>query len=171
VIFVTVGTQEPFDRLVGAVDAWAAQRGRTDVFAQIGTGARPPEHIEWVAKLSPAEFQARLEAARVVVSHAGMGTILSASSLAKPIVVLPRLARFREHRNDHQLATVKRLAPTGILVAARDEAELAALLDRSDEFASGHQVRPYASDELIARIRGFLLGAPRAEHAHQSASE
>ena len=77
-IFVTVGTQIPFDRLVRTVDEWAGRTGRADVFAQIGDSRFAPRHLEAVPSLSPDEFEARFAAADVVVAHAGMGTILGA---------------------------------------------------------------------------------------------
>ena len=44
-IFVTVGTQGPFDRLVRAVDKWAGMRARADIFAQTGPSDYQSEHI------------------------------------------------------------------------------------------------------------------------------
>jgi len=44
--FATVGSQEPFDRLIRAVDEWAVLHGRSDVFAQIGDSTYCPEHIK-----------------------------------------------------------------------------------------------------------------------------
>ena len=52
-IFVTVGTQLAFDRLIGAVDAWAARTPGSDVFAQTGPGTYTPRHIEYAAFISP----------------------------------------------------------------------------------------------------------------------
>ena len=77
-IFVTVGAQMPFDRLVQAVDEWAGARSRSDVFAQIGSEGIPPSNIEFTRFLEAAEFKRRIREADVVISHAGMGTILSA---------------------------------------------------------------------------------------------
>ena len=57
-ILVTVGAQMPFDRMTRAVDAWAGERGRTDVFAQIGPTDFIPQNIEWTAFLEPEQFRA-----------------------------------------------------------------------------------------------------------------
>ena len=62
-IFLTVGTQLPFDRLVAAVDDWCAARGESDVFGQIcdpGPDGYRPKHFEWVADLDPADQSVRL---------------------------------------------------------------------------------------------------------------
>lgn len=114
-IFVTVGTQLPFDRMIRAVDEWAAESGRRDVFAQIGDGGYTPAAIEWVRFLTPDETACRLQEADLIVAHAGMGTIISALQMKKPIVVFPRRAELGEHRNDHQLATAKRFGERGLV--------------------------------------------------------
>jgi hypothetical protein len=56
VIFVAVGTQLPFDRLIGAVDKWAASRGRNDVHAQIASGVAP-SHVSYDRHLTPQRSQ------------------------------------------------------------------------------------------------------------------
>lgn len=155
-ILVTVGTQGAFDRLVDTVDAWAAERGRADVIAQIGPAEREPRHIEWVRNFTPAEFAARLEAASVVVSHAGMGTILTCLKVGKPLLILPRRASLGEQRNEHQLATTKRFAELGAVTPAWDEVELRARLDQVGDLAASARIRPHASDQLIERLRGFF---------------
>ena len=132
-IFVTVGGQLPFDRLVHTVDQWAAQQGRTDVFAQIGKSSKPPKHIEWQRFLSPADFQSKAREAEVIIAHAGIGSILTALELGKPIVLVPRRAQLGEHRNDHQWATVKYLRSSAGVVVAADEDELRKQLERLEE--------------------------------------
>jgi UDP-N-acetylglucosamine transferase subunit ALG13 len=93
VIFVTVGTQLPFDRMVAAVDAWAALAPGQQVFAQIGPTDLRPRHIDHRAFVSPAECHELMLAADAIVAHAGMGTILRALELGKPLLVLPRRAQ------------------------------------------------------------------------------
>ena len=89
-IFLTVGTQLPFDRLTRIVDAWAGATGRKDVFAQIGENGQAPENIEYTEKLSPALFEQRMQAAELVIAHAGMGTILGCMGRGTPLLILPR---------------------------------------------------------------------------------
>lgn len=157
-IFVTVGAQMPFDRLVRTVDAWAGARGRADVFAQIGPTDRRPDHIEHARFLDPPIFRARVAAASAVVAHAGMGSILTALELGKPIVVMPRRGDLRETRNDHQVATARRLEEMGRVRAAFDENQLTDLLDRIDELTAAGSIRGCASDELLDAVRTFIHG-------------
>jgi UDP-N-acetylglucosamine transferase subunit ALG13 len=162
VIFVTVGSADPFDRLIRAVDEWAGSRERTDIFAQVGNTRYEPRHMEAVRFLSPGEFRERVRAARLMVAHAGMGSIITALEAGKPIVIMPKWARLGEHRNDHQVATAKRFGQNQGVIVAWDEKDLLTKLDREEALRS--QVAPEtiareASPELIATIRAFIHGA------------
>ena len=159
-IFVTVGTDQPFDRMVKVVDAWAAERGRTDLFAQIGDGGWEPKSIRFANFLNPVEFKEHFSAARVIIAHAGMGTILSALHHGKPILVMPKKASLGEHRNEHQLATARQMMSMGNVTVAFDEAELREKLDHIDELLPKEKIAPVASGPLIDGIHRFIF-APR----------
>lgn len=171
-IFVTVGAQMPFDRLVRAVDAWAAARHRDDVFAQIGPGAWRPVHSESTEFLDPEQYLTRCRQADVIVSHAGMGTIITALQLARPLLVMPRRGDLRETRNDHQIATARRFAEQGRLAVAFDADELAAQLDRLTQLDAPPPIGPHASERLLATISAFITGEPlpHAENPGESAA-
>jgi exopolysaccharide biosynthesis glucuronosyltransferase PssE len=162
VIFVTVGTQGPFDRMLRPIDAWAARSHRDDVFAQIGRDAWQPTRVQWVESLDAPAFRSRIEQAEVVISHAGMGTILTALELGKPILVMPRRAALSEQRNDHQLATVKMLGQLGLVTVAADEHELAALLDDLGRLKAAARTRGQERERLIHALRDFLDGGSGA---------
>lgn len=155
-IFVTVGAQMSFDRLLRAVDAWAARNGRDDVFAQIGPAAWRPTHVDCTEFLSPEEFRARVSAADAVVAHAGMGSIITALELGKPVLIMPRRGDLGETRNDHQLATASRFGALPGVRVASDERELESQLDQLTTASGGPPIRPYASDELIGALRAFI---------------
>lgn len=154
-IFVTVGAQMHFDRMVRAVDEWAARTGRKDIFAQIGPAEYEPRHIQSTRFLEPPDFMRRYRAASAIVAHAGTGSILQALELGKPILVMPRRAALRETRNDHQVATAERFQRLGVPVAW-DEKDLAAQLESIDTLAVERTVGPHASAELLARLRRFI---------------
>ena len=156
-IFITVGTDQPFDRMVKIVDSWAADRGRTDLFAQIGEGGWQPRAIPFSDLLAPPDFKQRFNAARVIVAHAGMGTILSALHHGKPILVMPKLASLGEHRNEHQLATARRMMSLGNVTVAFDEAELREKLDHLDSIIPREKIPPVAAGPLIDGLRKFIF--------------
>ncbi len=155
-IFLTVGAQMPFDRLVRGVDAWAASRGHRDVIAQIGRTGLEPAHLTWTTLLDPIELRHRVFESEAVITHAGMGTILTALELGRPVIVLPRRARLRETRNDHQLATARALAQAGLITVARHEEELPDLLDRASELPTPRRIASHASMELLTTVRDFI---------------
>ncbi|MBU0755585.1 MAG: glucuronosyltransferase [Planctomycetes bacterium] len=155
-IFVTVGTQIPFDRLVKAVDRWADLRDRTDLFAQIGPTSYEPKKLDWVSFLDAEAYAERLHGAQVLVAHAGMGSILKAMQLGKPILIMPRRADLGEHRNDHQMATAERFKRYNGIQVAYDEEELFMRLDALEETAAEDAIGAHASRELLDTIKEFI---------------
>jgi len=148
----------PFDRLVRAVDQWAFDRGRSDVFAQIGPTGYRPSNIQWTNLLDPEDFKRRFEAAQVIVAHAGTGSIITALQLGKPILVMPRRAALRETRNDHQVATAEQFRRFESVVVAWDEKELVTRLEGIEDLEGRQAVGSHASPELVDAIRGFIGG-------------
>lgn len=155
-IFVTVGAQMPFDRLIKTVDQWARDRGRDDVFAQIGLTDYRPSNIQWTPFLSAKEFKQRYEIAHVIVAHAGTGSIITALQLGKPILIMPRRASLRETRNDHQVATAEQFRRFDSVAVALDGKELITRLDGIDNLRGRQAIESYASQELLGAIRDFI---------------
>jgi UDP-N-acetylglucosamine transferase subunit ALG13 len=161
-IFVSVGGQLPFDRLIEAVDGWAAARGRCDLFAQIGAGSYTPRCFEFSRFLSAPDFERRAHGASGVVAHAGIGVILSARALRKPLLLLPRRAALGEHRNDHQLHTAERFRGRAGIAVAGDAAELWRELDALEALPIADSADSREAEALVHGIRSYL-GARRAD--------
>jgi UDP-N-acetylglucosamine transferase subunit ALG13 len=155
-IFVTVGAQMPFDRLIRAVDNWAASRNRSDIFAQIGLSNYRSKSIKTKQFVEPLEFRELAQAADVIVAHAGMGTIITALEFGKPIIVMPRRGDLKETRNDHQIATVTHLAKEGRITVALDEQQLAAKLNEIGISRQIKRIERYASPQLITTLSNFI---------------
>ncbi|MBV5329112.1 MAG: hypothetical protein JZU65_16040 [Chlorobium sp.] len=157
-IFVTVGEQLPFDRLINAVDEWASVSGE-EVYAQIGNSRLTPKTIKYKKNLDPLEFNESFLAADIIIAHAGMGTIITALELGKPLLVVPRQARFGEHRNDHQLATAKRFLEQGCISVAFDIPELIEKLESlQDVIKTTRNTKDVKiSQKLIQVIRDFIF--------------
>lgn len=159
-IFVTIGSMFPFDRLVRAMDAWAAERRPEggDVLAQIGEGAYRPAHMRWVARLGRSEYQAAVAGARLVVAHAGVGSVVTAGEFGKPIVVLPRRRHLAEHTSDHQMETAGWLRGKPGVHVAETEADLPARIAAAlAEPRTGIRTESVADPAFIARLRAFIL--------------
>jgi UDP-N-acetylglucosamine transferase subunit ALG13 len=159
VIFVTVGSMLPFDRLVEAMDTWAAANPSVEVFAQIGEGRFTPKTCQWERMIEPVEFDARCREAEVVVAHAGMGTILSTLQSGRPLVIMPRRADLREHTTDHQIATAERFGGRQGITVVDDAQALWSVLDRKNYQAADGKLSNFASTDLIDRVRTFILSS------------
>lgn len=128
-IFLTVGTQLPFDRLVEALDRWAGDHPESKVVAQVGESQLRCSHLEVVPDLLPQEYEDLIERCTHVVAHAGTGSILTALLHKKPLLIVPRDVERGEVRSDHQVHTVRAFEGIpGVTVAHRIE-ELSARLD------------------------------------------
>lgn len=123
-IFVTVGSQLPFDRLVMAIDEWAKLNPEETVVVQSIKSGYIPTYCELFDYIEPSKWQEMLNNAKLIVSHAGMGTILKCLDNKKPIVIMPRELKYNEIRNDHQLATIEKLVDHAGVYVTRDAQEL-----------------------------------------------
>ena len=154
-IFLTVGTQFPFDRFVRAVDNIFDQ-GLIDeeIFAQIGETTYKPHNFESVASLDKNLFDKRLKDASSVISHAGIGTITMALSNNKPLLVMPRLKKYGEVVNNHQAAIAKRFSELGHLLIVYDVKDLPNGIRKLKDFIP--RERKASPDAIADRIRRFL---------------
>jgi UDP-N-acetylglucosamine transferase subunit ALG13 len=150
-IFLTVGSQEPFDRLVRAIDEWAALHPSHKVRAQIGASALQPLHMSAHKVLSPSEFRDHVANADLVIAHAGMGSVLTAGELCKPLVVMPRRSEFGETRNDHQLSTARWLVDRSRIEVAWQADDLPAALERALRLATP-TTSPSASQKIPSLV-------------------
>lgn len=155
-IFVTVGYQMAFDRMIEAVDAWAGSNPDAAIFAQIGPSDLQPRNMPYTEFMEPSEFKRRVEDCSVLVAHAGMGSILTALQYGKPILVMPRHAAKNETRNDHQIATSTRLASRPGIEVAMDESEIGRKLDHLARLETPPKISSNASPELLERLARFV---------------
>lgn len=157
-IFLTVGTQFPFDRLVKSVDqAFDGRLINEEIFAQIGETSYKPLNFESVVSLEKNVFDKRLREASSVISHAGMGTITMALKNHKPLLVMPRLKRYREHVNDHQVATARKFEELGHILVAYETEELPVKIEELKTFVPRkREAQPHVVAERIARFLNDL---------------
>ena len=154
-IFLTVGTLYPFDRLVGAVDDAVANGLITeDVFAQIGVGGKTPSYIESVESLDKVKFDKVIADCSCMISHAGMGSIQAALNLEKPLLVMPRLYKYSENINDHQVATAAKFEELGHVLAVYEEDQIPQRLEDIKTFIP--KQRDTQVDKVVERISEFL---------------
>lgn len=158
-ILVTVGTQLPFDRFVEIVDRIAPELGE-EVFAQTGRGKYRPVNMRSQGVVGPIEFEELIRTCSRIVSHAGIGTIVMAQKHRKPLILFPRLGSLDEHRNDHQLATVRALSGRQGIYTAFDEEALVALIRRPLE--EPERIYHHPERERLCGSVGAFIGEQRA---------
>jgi UDP-N-acetylglucosamine transferase subunit ALG13 len=108
-IFVTVGTHtQPFNRLLKKIDE-LIQKGeiKEKVIAQIGNSTYRPRNYEYFKFTNEEKILKLNKEANLVITHAGVGSIITALQFKKSVVVVPRLREFNEHTNDHQIQIAK----------------------------------------------------------------
>jgi len=154
-IFLTVGTQFPFDRLIRAIDE-AFDNGLVgeEVFAQTGETSYKPRNFESVASLGKKVFDERLKQASSVISHAGIGTITMALDNHKPLLVVPRLKKYGEVVNDHQVTIARKFSELGHILVAYDVKDLPDGIKKLKNFIP--RERKINSEAVVNRIRSFL---------------
>ncbi|PRY19839.1 UDP-N-acetylglucosamine transferase subunit ALG13 [Aliiruegeria haliotis] len=153
-ILVTIGMQLPFPRLLTAMDGIAA-RTKEPVLAQTGPQRQGYKFMETLETIPPSEYEGTFERSRVVVGHAGIGTILTAKKIGKPLIIFPRRHSNGEHRNDHQVATAQHFEALPGIHIAWDEDDLEKLVHcPSLEGATASLNPSYAT--LLHRIESFI---------------
>ena len=107
-IFVTLGSQKfQFNRMLVEIDRLIDEGKIIDeVFAQIGASDYKPKNFEYKDFLTQDEFKDYMKKADLVITHAGTGAIVTALKNDKLVIAIPRLARFGEHVDDHQIQLI-----------------------------------------------------------------
>lgn len=157
-IFASVGSMLPFDRLVKAVDEWAHDNPDRRVFIQIGAGTYLPKHAKWERILPHEAYMRLLEQCSLFVAHVGIGSILQGLQLQKQMLLLPRLAARREHTTEHQLHTAGRFKHVQGLAIVDDTASLKSRMTEliHNPLPVSSSIPPFATPELIGKVAAFL---------------
>lgn len=151
-IFVTVGThQQPFERLIRALSALPSG----ELVVQHGP-ARPPEGVDRaVPFMTFPEMLANFAAADVVVTHAGVGSILLATNAGHLPIVVPRLKELGEHVDDHQVHLIRELERDGRVLVVSDTSRLADAVASAPPRSDAVTRKP---GPLQANVKAALLG-------------
>ncbi len=157
-IFITLGSQKfQFNRLLKAVDE-LCEKGTVDaedVFAQIGYSDYLPKNFSYKKFLDRDEFSNEMEKANIVITHGGTGAIIGAVKKGKKVIAVPRLAKYGEHVDDHQLQLIKQFDDLNLICPCRDTKELETALDTVQRT----KYNSYKSNTLniISSIEEYLM--------------
>ena len=166
-IFLTVGNwHKGFDRLVKAVDELREREVHEpdevpeDVVAQTGPGQYKPTRLQSMEFCSPTEFEEIMGRARLVITHAGVGTVAQAITRGKPVVVVPRQAELGEVGDNHQWTTAKLLEEEGKILVAYDVSELPQRLEQAEHFVPAQEE---GGQRIVSLVESFVAGVADAK--------
>jgi len=155
-IFVTLGTQKfQMNRLLKLVDELLHEGKLTkQVIAQIGQSDYVPKHFTYHRFLDKYDFDRYIFQAEVVITQGGVGAVMTAMKYKKPTIIVPRLAKYGEHVDDHQQEIAHAFAKKGYAICCDDGDDLGELITKYDS----RQFPEYKSqtDTITRLINGYL---------------
>ena len=163
-IFITLGSQKfQFNRLLKAVDDLIEKGIITDdVFAQIGYSDYQPQHYNFEKFLDREQFAECEGKADIVITHGGTGAIIGAVKKGKKVIAVPRLARYGEHVDDHQLQLIAQFRQLNLICGLKDCEEL----EEGIRFLKDHSFNSYESNTsgIINSIEKFIKEVESRRH-------
>lgn len=151
-IFVTVGTQKfQFNRLLKKIDELVDGKIiKEQIICQSGYSTYLPKNYTSVKFMSSNEYEKCIKRCNILITHAGVGTILTAKRFNKTIIVVPRLEKFKEHVDNHQLQIATDFERKNLVCACNQIQDL----DFKIEKAKNQDFDTYESNNL--RFVSFL---------------
>lgn len=125
-IFVTLGSQKfQFDRLLQKLDELVTKGVVSEkIVAQIGASTYMPQNYEYVPFMDREQFANTMDQCDIVITHGGTGVIISAVKKGKKVIAIPRLAKYKEHVDDHQLQLLHQFDDLQLICACYDLEDL-----------------------------------------------
>ena len=158
-IFVTLGSQKfQFNRLLIELDKLVEEKKIcNDIFAQIGYSDYKPKNYEFKEFLDREQFAEIMERCEIVITHGGTGAIVGAVKREKKVIAVPRLAKFGEHVDDHQLQIIDQFTDMNFIVGVKETNEIYEALEQLKTI----EFKKYISntENIIKSIEEFLAKA------------
>ena len=126
------------------------------MLAQVGAGRDDYTHLRCVRSLDGESYARAISDARLMVAHAGMGSILTALDKGVPVIVLPRDERYKDARGDHQMQTARQMERMGIVTVAWSEAELMTKIERELALPPLSREPRRRNTELVDYLKSWL---------------
>lgn len=155
-ILITLGTQDKsFQRLLEEVDR-LINKGliKDKVVVQAGSTKYKSTNMEIFDLIDPDTFNDLIKKSKFVITHAGVGTILSAILAGKKVIAVPRLKKYKEHVNDHQLEIIKAFSKDKYILGIEDVSHLEKAIKKIKTFkpAKYQETR----DDLVNYIDNYI---------------
>ena len=155
-IFITLGSQKfQFNRLLKKVDE-LIENGiiKDEVFAQIGYSDYRAVHFKYKEFLDRDEFASTIEKCDIVITHGGTGAIIGAVKSKKKVIAIPRLAKYMEHVDDHQLQIIEQFKEMNMIYGCKDCNEIEVAIEAVNKIP----VKGYKSNTktIIENIDAYI---------------
>jgi beta-1,4-N-acetylglucosaminyltransferase len=150
-IFVTVGTHyQGFERLIKKIDEIAGKIDE-EVVAQIGSTKYEPKNMTYFSFMEDEEkFLEIYKKARIIITHAGVGNLFKIHSFQKPVIIVPRLKKFNEHVDDHQLDITEILKNEEEAVVVYD------IEDLEDALKKAKKISIKENKKLVTFLKNYI---------------
>ncbi len=125
-IFVTLGTQDkPFSRLLEQIEQEIKKGNiKEQVIVQGGCTKFDTKNMTIFDQIEHEKFIEYIKQSDLIITHAGVGSIIDGLKFNKKIIAVPRLAKYGEAANDHQIQLVENFANEGYIIGVNDLNEL-----------------------------------------------
>lgn len=138
-ILVTLGTQKfQMNRLIEAIDQLASSLNE-EIFVQIGNSTYKPKNCKYADFVDSDKFKKMISECSVLITHSGVGSIMTGINSQRPVIVVPRLQKYHEHVDDHQVQIAEAFAEKKCVLHCED-------LNRLNEYialARNYKFEPY----------------------------
>lgn len=155
-ILVILGTQDKvFPRILEALEK-EIQKGiiKEDVVVQAGNTKFESKNMQIFDFISMDKFDELIRKADIIITHGGVGTILSCIRNKKKVIAVPRLSKYMEHENDHQLQIIEEFSKLGYILPCVDLNDLESILKEIKNF----KPKKYVSNnnKMIKLIENYI---------------
>lgn len=157
-IFITLGSQKfQFNRLLIEIDK-LIENGiiKDSIFAQIGYSDYHPKNYDFKSFLDRDEFIEKINIADVVITHGGTGAIVGALKKEKKVIAVPRLSKYEEHVDDHQIQIVNQFSELNLICGLADCTELGAEISKI--YNTSYSKYLSNTENIIQDITRFIEG-------------
>ena len=135
-IFVTLGTQDKsFVRLLEAIEKEIKNKTiKEKVIVQAGYTKYSSKYMEIFDLLDKDDFDKYIKECDLLITHGGVGSILTGLKNDKKVIAAPRLAKYKEHMNDHQVQIIERFTDAGYILPYNENDDLGSILKKVKSF-------------------------------------
>jgi UDP-N-acetylglucosamine transferase subunit ALG13 len=155
-ILVTLGTQDkPFERLLKAIQKQIDNGTIKDrVVVQAGCTKFKSENMEIFDLIDRENFSSLISECDLLFTHGGVGSIINGLNNQKKIIACPRLEKYGEHTNDHQLEIIEKFSDTGLILPLYDFDALGDVIESAKDFEPKKYVSNTAN--MVSLIESYI---------------